>query len=147
MIKAQATYLTGLPRWHNGKGSACQFRRCKRQGFDFWVGKIPWRRKWQPTPVFLPGESHGQRSLAGYSPWGWPRVRHSWATNQPTKASDTKSPFVHSFPEWEPLKIMRCVWSESTEWDFIYPHGQETWDPSRIILKDEVSFPKMDICA
>ena len=41
-----------------------------RCGFDLWVGKIPWRRKWQPTPVFLPGESHGQRSLAGYSPWG-----------------------------------------------------------------------------
>ena len=38
--------------------------------FDHWVGKIPWSRKWQPTPVFLPGESHGQRSLAGYSPWG-----------------------------------------------------------------------------
>ena len=41
-------------------------RRCKRLGF----GKIPWRRKWQPTLVFLPGESHGQRSLVGYSPWG-----------------------------------------------------------------------------
>ena len=39
-------------------------------GFIPWVGKIPWRRKWQPTPVFLPGESHGQRSLADYSPWG-----------------------------------------------------------------------------
>ena len=39
-------------------------------GFDPWVGKIPWRRKWQPTPVFLRGESHGQRSLVGYSPWG-----------------------------------------------------------------------------
>ena len=38
--------------------------------FGPWVGKLPWRRKWQPTPVFLPGESHGQRSLAGYSPWG-----------------------------------------------------------------------------
>ena len=37
--------------------------------FDPWVGKIPWSRKWQPTPVFLPGELHGQRSLAGYSPW------------------------------------------------------------------------------
>ena len=39
-------------------------------GFNLWVGKIPWRRKWQPTPVFLHGESHGQRSLVGYSPWG-----------------------------------------------------------------------------
>ena len=39
-------------------------------GFNPWVGKIPWRRDWLPTPVFLPGEFHGQRSLAGYSPWG-----------------------------------------------------------------------------
>ena len=39
-------------------------------GFDSWVGKIPWRRKWQPTPVFLPGKYHGQRSLAGCSLWG-----------------------------------------------------------------------------
>ena len=37
--------------------------------------KVPWRRKWQPTPVFLPGKSHGQRRLAGYSPWGRKRVR------------------------------------------------------------------------
>ena len=42
---------------------------CETQ-VDPWVGKIPWRRKWQPTPVFLPGEFHGQRTLAGYSPWG-----------------------------------------------------------------------------
>ena len=41
----------------------------KRYGFDPWVEKIPWSRKWQPCPVFLPGESHGQRSLAGYRPW------------------------------------------------------------------------------
>ena len=44
--------------------------RCRRHRLDPRVGKIPWRRKWQPTPVFLPEESHGQRSLAGYSPWG-----------------------------------------------------------------------------
>ena len=44
--------------------------QCGRPGFAPRVGKIPWRRKWQPTPVFLPGESHGQRSLVGYSPWG-----------------------------------------------------------------------------
>ena len=43
--------------------------RHKRCRFNPWVGKIPWRRAWQPTPVFLPGESHGQRSLARYSPW------------------------------------------------------------------------------
>ena len=52
------------------KKSVCQYRRCKRCRFDHWFGKIPWRRTWQPTPVLLPGESHGQRRLAGYSPWG-----------------------------------------------------------------------------
>ena len=49
----------GLFRWHNGKESPCQRRRHKRCGFHLWVGKMPWRRKWQPTPVFLPGKSHG----------------------------------------------------------------------------------------
>ena len=47
-----------------------QCRRHKRHGFDPWIRKIPWRRAWQPTPVFLPEESHEQRSLAGYSQWG-----------------------------------------------------------------------------
>ena len=53
-----------------GKEPACQCRKCKRHGFDLWFRKILWRRAWLPTPVFLPGESHGQRSLVGYSPWG-----------------------------------------------------------------------------
>ena len=52
----------------------------KRCGFDPWVGKIPWRKKGQPTPVFLPEKSHGQRSLAGYSPWGHRRVGHNWSS-------------------------------------------------------------------
>ena len=55
-------------RWLSGKESAFQGRRCRRYGFNPWLRKIPWRRKWQPTPVLLPGKSHGQRSLAGYSP-------------------------------------------------------------------------------
>jgi len=46
---------------NNGKEPACQCRRCKRCGFDPWVGKIPCRRAWQLTPLFLPGESHGQK--------------------------------------------------------------------------------------
>ena len=51
-----------LPRWRSGKESACQCRRCKRRRFNPWVGKITWRRKWQPSSIFLPGESHGQRT-------------------------------------------------------------------------------------
>ena len=58
----------GLPRSCGGKESAPQCKRCRRCGFDFWVGRIPWRRKWQPTPVFLPRKSHRQRSCVGYSP-------------------------------------------------------------------------------
>ena len=55
---------------HSGKEPAGQWRKHKRRRFDLWVRKIPRRRARQPTPVFLPRESHGQRSLAGYSPWG-----------------------------------------------------------------------------
>ena len=53
--------------WLSDKESTCQ---CKRHRFNPWIGKIPWRRKWQPTPLLLLGKSHGQRSLVGYSPWG-----------------------------------------------------------------------------
>ena len=51
--------------------------QCRRPGFNPWVGKVPWRREWQPTPVFLPGEFHGQRILVGYSPWGHKEARLS----------------------------------------------------------------------
>ena len=57
----------GFPGGTSGKESACQHRRLR---FDLWVRKIPWRRKWQSTPVFPPGESYGQRSPVGDSPWG-----------------------------------------------------------------------------
>ena len=60
----------GLPWWLCGKEPACRCRKHRRLGFDPWVRKIPWRRKWQTTPVLLPGKSHGQRSLVGYSPQG-----------------------------------------------------------------------------
>ena len=60
----------GLPRWFSGKEFTCQCRRLRRHGFDPEIRKIPWSRKWQPSPVFLPEKSHEQRSLAGYSLWG-----------------------------------------------------------------------------
>ena len=60
----------GFPGGTTSKEPACQCKRCRRRRFNPGVGKIPRRRQWQPTPVFLPGESHGQRSLAGYSPCG-----------------------------------------------------------------------------
>ena len=74
----------GLAWWLNGKESACRSRKPR---FDSLVGKIPWRRKWQPTPLFFLGKSHGQRSLVGYSPWGRIRVSHDLATKQHTPNS------------------------------------------------------------
>ena len=65
-IMCRILTLYRLPRWLSSKESTCQ---CRRPQFDLLVGKIPWRRKWQPAPVFLPGWSHRQRNLAGYSPW------------------------------------------------------------------------------
>ena len=61
--------LEGFPSGAAGEEPTCQYRRLKRCGFDPWVRKLSWRREWQPTPVLLPGKSHGQRSLAGYRPW------------------------------------------------------------------------------
>ena len=62
-------WTEGFPRWHSDKESAWQCRR-HRFRFNSWVKEMPWRRKWQPTPVFFSEKSHGQRSLAGYSLWG-----------------------------------------------------------------------------
>ena len=75
------TYVTvclpelGLPSWLSSKESTCQ---CRRPGFNPQVRKIPWRRKWQPTPVFLPRKFHGRRSLMGYVPQG----RKEWDTTK-----------------------------------------------------------------
>ena len=69
----------GFPRWLIGKESACQCRSCR---LDPCIKKIPWRRKWQPTPTFSPGKSHGQRSLVGCSLWDRESVRHNLATKQ-----------------------------------------------------------------
>ena len=68
MLDYLGDYL-GFPGGASGKEPASQCRRHKRHGFDPWVRKIPWRRARLPTPVLLPRESHGQRSLVGYSPY------------------------------------------------------------------------------
>ena len=87
----------GFPAGTGGKAPACQ---CKRLGFDPWVGKIPWRRAWKPTPVFLPRESDGQRSLVGYSPWG-------------CKELDTS--------EWLSMHAHFIIHHMSFQWQFPWP--------------------------
>ena len=84
--------MTELNWWVSGKQSACQW---ERDGFSPWVGKTPWRRKWQSTTVFLLAKPHGQRNLAGYSPWGCKRVRRDIVT----KNNSTFHFFLQSFAE------------------------------------------------
>ena len=69
-----ANQALGFPGEASGKEPSCQCER-QRGRINLCIGKIPWMKVWQPTPGFLPGESRGQRSLMGYSPWGC-RVRH-----------------------------------------------------------------------
>ena len=88
-----------LPWSPSGKESACQCRRC---GFDPWVGKIPWRRNWQPTLVFFPGKSHGQKSPVGYSPWGCKGFGQDLSTKQQQQTSFKRNT-QHAF--WNSLEL------------------------------------------
>ena len=80
---------TGLPWWLSGKQSAYQ---CRSHGFNPWSGKIPWRRKWQPTPVFLPGEPMGR--AAQCATVQGVRVRHDLATEQQQEKTPERDIFI-----------------------------------------------------
>ena len=99
-FKKLGNILHGLPSHLSDKESSCQ---CRRLRFNPWVRKTPWRRKRQPTSVFLPGESHGQRNLAGYSPWGH-------------KESDTTEQLTLS------LSFIMCVCVCVCVYTYIYTH-------------------------
>ena len=77
------------------------------------VGKIPWRRKWQATPVFLPGESHGQKTLAGYSPWGRRTLGHDLGTKQQQRKAKI------AILTWELEMLMFLTILEYSTWDFL----------------------------
>ena len=77
-IPKDITYMY-FPGGTTGKEPACQFRIHKRCGFDPWVRKTPWRRKWQPTPVFFPGESPWTEEPGGLQSMGLQRVGHNWS--------------------------------------------------------------------
>ena len=93
-------YIHGLPWWFSGK----EWRRLR---FDPWVRKMPWRRAWQPTPVFVPGESHGQRSLQGH------RVKHDWSDLARIHAEIQASSIFHvGPPDGVVLSLLMC-WDNS----------------------------------
>ena len=92
----------GFPSGANGKESTCQCRRHKRGWFNPWVRKIPWRRAWQPTPVSLPGEFHGQRSLVGYSPQGCKESHMTEVTKHACVRTHTHKLFYPPSLLWAP---------------------------------------------
>ena len=119
------TSLSGLLRWHSGKESACQGRRCKRGQFDPWVKKVPWRRKWHPTPVFLPG--------------AWRATIH-----RGRKESDTaERMFIHT--QIFKCQISECKWRNpdsdngrhSVPWQVSGPPGRCVWGQHRLSTSSE----------
>ena len=93
----------GFPGGASGKEPACQCRRHRRCMLNPWVGKISWRRSWQTTPVFLPGESHRQRSLVGYGPCG----RKGLDMTEVTEHSCSSLPRLFSY--WSVVALQCCI--------------------------------------
>ena len=103
------TYRTYTPWWLSGKEYTCQCRRC---GFDPRVEKIPWRRAWQTNLIFLSGKFHGQKSLAGYSPWCRKRVRHDWATDRQERHRTYRQAIIPSLCSIIWSTWLKLQWSE-----------------------------------
>ena len=108
-------YNIGLPRWLSDKESTCQ---CRRHKFDPRVGKIPWSRKWQPIPVFLPGKSNGERSLASYCPQESQRV--------------TAYTYTYIISEWFQVYVM-VVGYFCPLWNYYYDKSNNHCLPYRVM--------------
>ena len=99
----------GLPRWLSGKSPPANAGDTG-DGFDHWVGKIPWRKVWEPSPVFLPGQSHGQRSLAGHSPCG----RKESVDQKEIQPRSAANICAHAFPSQSQPFVLQ-IWSHSED--------------------------------
>ena len=137
----QAWQGEGFPGGASAKESACQCRRWKRWGFDPWVRKIPWKRAWQSTPVFLPRESHGQRSLVGLQSIGLQRTGHDWsdlALRQARVARMASS-----------ARASGRVSKQATRWQHLHElHESWHWEPPQKLLKLKTClFPLCSLCS
>ena len=148
--------MFGLPRWFSGKESTCQCRRHRRSGFDPWVGKLPWRRKWQLILVLFPRKFHRQMSLAGYSPWGPKELDMTepyWAHTQLEKlkwiapnftlshcntviCTNVSTSLIH-----DPLHYCHCPWNPSLPLESKVSTQNSLSDVEWAALSDMVPFP------
>ena len=119
----------GFPSGTSSKVSACQGRRHKMCGFNSWVGKIPWGRKWPLTLVFLPGQSHGQRSLVDYCPRGHRRIGCDWAFGHVHTHTHAHTHIFQPIGSLDPLK-------NSPGKLYHYPHS---WEEEVATLKGTFS--------
>ena len=98
---AKALSLFVIPWWLRWERICLQ---CRRSGFNPWVRKVPWRREWLPTPVFLSGEFYGQRSLAGYNPQGHREADTTEQLSSTSSSSLEKTTLLHIITHFFPLK-------------------------------------------
>ena len=95
--------VSNLPWGLSSNEFACQ---CRRHRLHSWVRKIPWRRKLQPTPVFLPEKSHGQRSLVGYSPWGGKELNMTQLLNNSNSSPPSSPPIQAATYYWAEFPVL-----------------------------------------
>ena len=143
MLSNYVCLWRGLPRCASDKELTLQCRRLKRHWFNPWARKIPWRRTWQPTPVLLPGQSHGQRSLEGYSPYGGKKLKqlsvHTHVLEIPKQLTSTMELLASEFP-LSTLKDALCWQGKKWEWRSedvcsisSSATNRGTWDKSKLL--------------
>ena len=101
------SHFRGLPRWCGVKESICQCKTQKRSRLDLWVGKTPWSRKWQPTPIFLPRKFHEQRRLVGYCPRGCKESDATEWLNMHVHIQSLSKNCIYSYPSLFPYTEMK----------------------------------------
>ena len=112
-MNPRSSYCFWIWIWYSGgnrsKKSTCQCRRCNGLRLDPWVRMIPWKRKWHPTPAFLPGKFHGQRSLAGYSQWSCKEAEELNATEQTHSTHSHQRQLHNSARGFSYRKVVKMV--------------------------------------
>ena len=139
--------MYGLPWWFSSKESPCKAGDTGRYGFNPWLRKMSWKRKWQPTSVFLPGKSMDKRDWQAYSPWCGERVRHDWRMSmylslikEKMKEKKYILDFVFLLKVKTGISIWSCtclsVWVTCVSWlrvgqkPFLWPRLQHCWPTS-----------------
>ena len=135
-------YFLKLKIRFSGKESSCQCRRCRRWGFNLWVGKIPRSMKWQLTLIYLPEKFHRQRSLMGYSPWGSRESHtHHWVTEHAQSLTKLQSQDSYQRQEVSTDQIFHVIYRSPVF------QGTSQWSlPLSLCLRQGASGEDLVLC-